>query len=49
MDTVTDEVMVLNKGEMRAPDEAAVQELQEFGLREYDKSRRLATLTSCGA
>ena len=48
MDTVTDEVMVL-QGEMRAPDEAAVQELQEFGLREYDKSRRLATLTSCGA
>lgn len=48
MDTVTDDLMVL-RGELMAPDEAAVQELQEFGLREYDKNRRLVILTGDGA
>lgn len=48
MDTVSDELMVL-KGELRAPDDAAVQELQEFGFRGYDKAQRLVILTGDGA
>ena len=48
MDSESDELMVV-RGEMGAPDDAAVQELQEFGLREYDKNRRLVILTGDGA
>ena len=48
MDKISDELMVL-KGELRAPDDAAVQELQEFGFRGYDKTQRLVILTGEGA
>lgn len=48
MDSITDELMVF-KDELRAPDDATVQELQEFGFRGYDKTQRLVILTGDGA